>query len=83
MRTFQGLFFLIVGIGLVAIAWRSLSTGWLPFGSRGFGKRLEFRRDEQPLLYWFAFVFFVAGGVGLVIFAAWVLAGRAEPLPLR
>lgn len=83
MRSLQGLLFLALGIGLMLVAYRSLSRGWLPFGSRGFLKRLEVDRNEQPLFFWLAFGMYAAAGVALVVFAVRLLAGHADPLPLR
>lgn len=45
MTLFQGLFFLVLGIGILLIVYQSLSGGLLPFGPNGFKGRLEFRRD--------------------------------------
>lgn len=82
MAIFQGLFFSILGIGLIAVALRSLQTGWLPCGPNGFRGRLEFRRDQQALGYWVMFVAYSAGGLWLSVFALRVLSGQVEPLPL-
>jgi hypothetical protein len=83
VRIFQGLFFLVFGIGLLLTVYQSLSRGWLPFGARGFGRRLEFRREEQPVLYWFAFGAYAVAGLAAAVFAVRLLAGNAVPLPLR
>lgn len=83
MAIFQGLLFLLLGLGVLAVDYRSLARGWLPFGPRGLSGRLEFRRDEQPLGYWFAFALYGAGGIALVVFALRLLAGSATPLPLN
>jgi len=83
MRLFEGLIFFVLGAGLAGIALQSLRTGWLPFGSRGLGRRLEYRRDEQPCGYWLAFVLYFVGGLVLAGFAVRVLMGTAAPLPLQ
>ena len=83
MRIFQGLLLLFFGVGLVLVAYQSLGRGWLPFGPNGVKGRLEFRREEQPLLFWLAFGAYATAGFALVIFAARVLSGNAAPLPLR
>ncbi|TWT18744.1 hypothetical protein [Luteimonas wenzhouensis] len=83
MHLFQGVFFLILGVGLLVVDWRSLSLGWLPCGPNGFKGRLVFRRNEQPLRYWILFVAYAAAGVGLVVYAVRVLLGQVEPLPLN
>lgn len=83
MATFQSIFFLIFGIGLVGVAWRSLSTGWLPCGPNGFKGRLQIEREAQPLFYWVLFASYTAAGLALTVFAVRLLAGWAAPLPLR
>jgi hypothetical protein len=83
MATIQGLFFLVLGVGLLAVDYRSLSRGWLPCGPNGFKGRLEFHRAEQPLFFWLMFSIYGAAGVFLTVFAIRVLLGSVEPLPLR
>lgn len=83
MGVFQGLVFLAFGAGLLAVDYRSLGRGWLPCGPNGLKGRLEFRRATQPLGYWTMFAVYGAGGVWLVGFGLQLLAGAAEPLPLR
>lgn len=83
MVIFQSAFFLVLGLGLLVIDWRSLKSRWLPCGPNGLKGRLEFTRDDQPLGYWLMFVIYGVGGAWLVIFALRLLAGLAEPLPLR
>lgn len=83
MATFQGLLFLFFGVGLLLVDYQSLSRGWLPCGPKGFSGRLEFRRNEQPFLFWLMFVLYGAGGVALTVFAALLLLGRTAPLPLN
>lgn len=83
MHIFQGVFFLVLGLGLLAVDWQSLSRGWLPCGPNGLRGRLEFHRDREPLLYWLMFAAYGAAGVWLTLYALRLLAGLAEPLPLR
>lgn len=83
MATFQGLLFLVLGIGLLFVVYQSLSRGFLPCGPKGLSGRLEFRRDEEPLLFWLLFLLYSLAGLALTIFAVRVLAGSAAPLPLR
>ncbi len=83
MATFQGLLFLVLGIGLLFVVYQSLSRGFLPCGPKGLSGRLEFRRDEEPLLFWLLFLLYALAGLALAIFAVRVLAGSAAPLPLR
>jgi hypothetical protein len=83
MALFQGLVFLILGIGLLAVDYQSLSTGWLPGGPKGLSGRLEFRKNQQPLLFWLVFVLYAGAGMALTIFALRLVVGITTPLPLR
>lgn len=83
MAIFQGLFFLILGGGLLLVDWQSLSRGWLPCGPNGLKGTLKFHRDRQPGAYWLMFAVYGIGGLWLLVFALRLLAGSAEPLPLR
>lgn len=82
MAVFQGLLFLVIGLGLIGIVYQSLDTGWLPCGPNGFKGRLEFKRREQPIGYWVMFVGYGLAGLWALTFSLRLLAGQAEPLPL-
>lgn len=83
MAGFQGVLFLILGVGLLAVDAQSLSKGVLPCGSRGLSGRLEFSRTEQPCLYWLMFAVYAAIGLWLIVIAVRILTGVSAPLPLR
>lgn len=82
MALFQGALLLVLGYGMLAVVYRSLTSGWLPFGPNGFKGRVEFRMTDQPFGYWMAFVFYCAFGNWCVFLAFGVLSGQMEPLPL-
>ena len=83
MALCQGIFFLILGLGLLGVAYQSLARGWLPFGSNGFKGRLEWRRDEQPGLFWLAWAMYATAGPVMAVFALGLLLGESTSLPLR
>lgn len=83
MAIFQGLLLFVFGIGLLLVDYQSLSRGWLPCGPKGLGGRLEFRRSEEPVMFWAMFLLYGAAGIVLTVFALRVLTGGAAPLPLR
>lgn len=83
MAIVQGLVFLFFGVGLLLVDYQSLSRGWLPCGPKGFSGRLEFRKNEQPALFWLMFLVYGAAGIALIVFAVRLLLGNAEPLPLN
>lgn len=82
MALFQGGLLLVLGYGLLAVVYQSLSKGWLPFGTNGFKGRLEIHLATQPLGYWAAFTFYCAFGLWCVFLGMDVLSGHIEPLPL-
>lgn len=83
MRLFQGLLFMFLGVSLVVVDFRSLSSGWLPCGPDWLKGQLVFRRDESPFAYWLMLVVYGVAGFALAIYALAVLLGNAAPLPLR
>jgi hypothetical protein len=83
MAVLQGVLFLIFGVGLLLVIYRSLTTGWLPCGPNGLKGRLEFTRHQQPIGFWLMFALYGAAGIWLLLFSIGLLLGRAEPLPLR
>lgn len=83
MALFQGIFFLVLGLGLLGVAYQSLARGWLPFGSNGLKGRLEWRRDEQPALFWLTWALYATAGLVMAVFALGLLLGVSTPLPLR
>src|SRR5690554_2467408 len=83
MAAFQGLFFLVMGIGLLAVTYRSLAEGWLPCGSNGLRGQLRFYRDERPFGYWLMFALYTAGGLWAAWYGVGMLAGTVEPPPLN
>jgi hypothetical protein len=83
MAIAQGLLFLFFGVGLLLVDGQALRRGWLPCGPGGLTRRLEFHRDRQPLGFWLMFAVYGAGGLWLLVLALRLLAGQAEPLPLR
>ena len=80
MTLFQGLFFLVLGIGILLVVYQSLSRGCC---SNGFKGRLEFRMNEQPLMFWFLFVLYAVAGVVLTLSVLRLLTRNAIPLPLQ
>lgn len=83
MAIIQGAFFLLLGAGLLLVAYQGLTRGWFPFGPNGLKERLEFSKGEQPFAFWMAFGLYLAAGLALTIYALGLLAGMGTHLPLR
>lgn len=81
MTVFQGLFLIVIGIGLMAVTYRSLEKGWLPCGSNWLRGQLRFHREGQPFGYWLMFGLYTAAGLWAAWYGVGVLAGTVEPLP--
>jgi hypothetical protein len=83
MTLFQGLFLLVLGIGVGLVALQGASRGWLPNGPNGFKEGTGVSRSEQPLMFWFFFSIYFAGAIAMTVYALRLLFGDAEPLPLN
>ena len=83
MALFQGLFFLVMGMGLVLVALQGMKRGWLPNGPNGFKQGEGVRKKEQPIAFWFFFLLYFGVGAVLALYALRLLTGHAAPLPLR
>ena len=83
MTRFQGLFFLVMGVGIVLVALQGLSRGWLPNGPNGFKRGAGVSRERQPAGFWFFFVLYFGGGAALSVYALRLLFGGASPLPMH
>lgn len=83
MPPFLGALFLIVmGSGVLAVAYRGWQTGELPAGARGFSAYRP-NRTDNPLAFHFYLVLYVCGGLALAVWGLLLLIGMAPPLPLR
>jgi hypothetical protein len=78
----MGLLFLVMGIGLVAVALQGLSKGWLPNGPNGYKQGQGVKKDENPIGFWFFFALYTAGGAYVTVIALQTLAGHG-PIPVR
>ncbi len=81
MNVFIGFLGLILGVCMVVMVVRSLKHGrGLPHGSKGGDGSGEFRRDDNPVMYWVMFLIYGAGGLGLTAYSLLVLVGRIKPV---
>ena len=86
MTIIQGVIFLFFGAGVLFVNYISLSTGWLPCGAnifKGFNGRVGVKRIEQSFGYWLLFAFYGIAGIWMLGFGIALLAGHAEPLPIK
>ena len=83
MAGIQGVLFLLMGAGVVGVAFQSLRRGWLPMGPNGLRGRFEVHREGNPFGYWLLFAAYTGGGGTLALFGLRLLLGLAQPLPLQ
>lgn len=76
------LFLILLGAGLLAVAWMGWRSGELPAGSQGW-KAWRPNRDDNPLAFHFFLLVYLCGGLALLVWGMMQLLGRAPPLPLR
>lgn len=76
MDLLKALFFLVFGIGLVAIALQGIARGSLPMGSRGLHRGEPASRDEQPAVFWLLVLLYGGGGLALAVYAVKLLLVR-------
>lgn len=79
MAKIQGIFFLVMGIGLALVALQGVQRGWLPNGPNGYKQGKGVKREEQPIGFWFFFALYFGGGVALVVYALRLLLGHGGP----
>lgn len=83
MAMFQGVLFLLLGAGVLGVAFQSLRRGWLPMGPNGLRGRVEVQRQGNPFGYWLLFAAYAGGGGAIALFGLRLMFGLAEPLPLQ
>ena len=69
-------FFLILGVGLAAVAVQGAFRGWLPNGRNGFKQGAGVCREDQPVGFWFVFCLYFGGGLYVVFYSLRLLFGH-------
>lgn len=75
-------FLLVLGIGLLVIAYQGYQKGEIPAGSKGF-KPYRPTRESNPIAFHFFIGLYLFGGLSMLTWGILALAGIAEPLPLK
>lgn len=68
---------LVMGVGLVLVAFQGVSRGWLPNGPNGYKRGEGVYRDKNPIGFWLMFLVYAIGGVAVALYAIRALAGHA------
>ena len=82
MAFFQSVLFFGMGVFLLALDWRGLKRGSLPFGSKAFLQKLTYERDRDAVRFWIAFATYLVVGVGMIVYALMLSVSAAVPLPV-
>lgn len=81
-RMVGALFLILVGSGVLAVAYRGHREGVLPAGS-SFHRSYRPSRDDNPIAYHLFLALYFAGGLTLVVWGLLSLIGLAPALELR
>jgi hypothetical protein len=67
MSWIKPLLMLLMGLGVVAIAFNGVRVGHLPNGPNGLRQGEGVRRDDNPVGFWFFFLLYLGlGGTAIV-----------------
>lgn len=79
----SALFLLVMGGGVLAVAWQGYRDGVLPAGSNFLRGRWMPGREANPFAFRFFLALYFAAGMALCVWGLLALAGMAPPLRLR
>ncbi len=66
---FANVLMLIMGVGLVLVALQGAKRGWLPNGPNGFKKGEGVHKETNPVGFWFFFLIYFCGGIGVTLYS--------------
>lgn len=81
-RVVGSVILILLGAGILAVAWRGYLAGVLPAGSAGW-RAYRPQRDDDPFAFRFFLVLYFCGGMALVVWGILALFGAAPALKLR
>jgi hypothetical protein len=58
-----------MGVGLVLVALQGVKRGWLPNGPNGFKKGEGVYKEANSVGFWFFFLVYFCGGIGVALYA--------------
>jgi len=76
------LFIMLLGCGMLAVAWIGYKSGVLPAGSRGL-EPYRPNRDDNPIAFHFFLGLYVCFGLWLIVIGVHAILGLGAPIPLR
>jgi amino acid transporter len=81
-RTLGSLILIVLGAGVLAVAWQGYVAGVLPAGSAGW-RAYRPNRQDNPLAFHFFLALYLCGGMALVVWGILALFGAAPALKLN
>ena len=72
---------ILIGLGLVVVAYRGHQHGELRAGSAGF-KPYTPSRHANPLAFHFFLMLYLSAGLALLVWGVFALLGIAKPMPI-
>jgi hypothetical protein len=76
----MGLLQVLIGLGLVIVAYRGHQRGEIRAGSAGL-KPYTPSRHSNPFAFHFFLVLYIGAGLALLVWGVFALLGIAEPMP--
>ncbi len=81
-RSLGALFLMLVGAGILAVAYVSYRDRDLPAGTMFFGV-YRFNRNQNPVALYCSVLLYFCSGITLEVWGLLVMVGMAPPLALR
>ncbi len=80
-RMFGSIVLILLGAGVLAVAWQGYVRGILPAGSAGW-RAYRPNRQDNPLAFRFFLTLYFCGGMALAVWGILALFGAAPALKL-
>lgn len=77
----MGLLQVLIGLGLLVVAYRGHRRGEVRAGSAGFRPYTP-SRDDDPLAFHFYLLLYICSGLALLVWGVFALLGMAAPMPV-
>jgi hypothetical protein len=80
-RALGSIILILLGAGILAVAWRGYLAGVIPAGAAGL-RAYRPNRKDNPLAFRFFLTFYFCGGMALAVWGILALFGAAPALKL-
>lgn len=83
MELLGALFLIVMGAGVLAVAYNGYRVGELPAGPNFLRGTFRPNRADNPLAFHFFLVLYLCGGIAMVVWGLLIPFGMAPPLRLE